>query len=107
MSRYVFAVHAIWVSVEGTSGGGIEQGHIEFVEESEVLASGYARKRSDAPHVTAVMVTRLALGELGTRMIVEWWVKGERHTMADRTAMPFFVPEVASLRRGNGNAGPI
>lgn len=91
----IYAVHAVWEAV----GGGGDQGAMELAELDADKAARYASKKSMAPGVKSAIVTRFVIGELGTRTIISWYVRGERFDMSDRhnarpgAELPAFLPE--------------
>lgn len=94
--QFIYAVHAVWQS----AGDGGVHGHIELVELDADKAIRYAITKSRAPGVKSTVVTRLEIGELGTRTPISWYVGGERFDMGDAqhdprpgAELPAFLPE--------------
>lgn len=94
--QYAYTVHAVWLAAGPQ---GIDQGAIELIELNLIKANEYARQRSLGTGVKVAIVTRLEIGELGTRHLVGWWVDGRQYGMGtprlDRPGaeLPMFLPE--------------
>lgn len=73
---YMYAVHSTRPD---------ETGAVEILFASEAEACAYAIHRSTDFRVEAAVVTRYALGELGTRHPVAWYINGEPQ---DHRALP-------------------
>jgi hypothetical protein len=67
-SPYVYAVHSTRAD---------ETGAVEVLFCSEAEARAYAVSRSNDFRVLASVVTRYALGRLGTRHPIAWYINGE------------------------------
>lgn len=93
--KHCYIVHAVTLSA---GPHGTEQGHVELVELDPQKANSYARKRSGDAGVQVSIVTRLEIGQLGTRHLIGWWMNGRQYGMGDTpmddgAELPVFLPE--------------
>lgn len=83
--RFVYTVHV----ARGTGLGAIET---VFSDHDE--ARRHARSRSGDPGITAAVITRFVLNELGTRGLTSWFERGEEKTVGNhRGPLPEFRTE--------------